>query len=113
LTFLLLLKLADERAKLTGKEQPIPQGYRWEDLANPQKEGTKLEAFYRKLLSELGKQKGMLGLVFRKAQNKIQDPAKLRQLVVELIGKEQWSAMDADVKGGCLRRAAGTGMPKM
>ena len=30
----------------------------------------------------------MLGLIFRKAQNKIQDPAKLRQLIVELIGKE-------------------------
>ena len=36
------------------------------------------------------KQGGMLGLIFRKAQNKIQDPAKLRQLIVELIGKEDW-----------------------
>ena len=41
----------------------------------------------------------MLGLIFRKAQNKIQDPAKLRQLIVELIGKEQWLGMSADVKG--------------
>ncbi len=41
----------------------------------------------------------MLGLIFRKAQNKIQDPAKLRQLIVELIGKESWLAMSADVKG--------------
>lgn len=41
----------------------------------------------------------MLGLIFRKAQNKIQDPAKLRQLIVELIGKEQWLSMSADVKG--------------
>ena len=41
----------------------------------------------------------MLGLIFRKAQNKIQDPAKLRQLIVELIGKEHWLAMSADVKG--------------
>ena len=110
LTFLLFLKMADERARLTGKDQPIPEGYRWEDLSNPQMEGTKLEVFYRKLLSELGKQKGMLGLVFRKAQNKIQDPAKLRQLVVELIGKEQWLSMDADVKGdayeGLLERNA-------
>ena len=41
----------------------------------------------------------MLRLIFEKAQNKIQDPAKLRQLIVELIGKEDWSAMSADVKG--------------
>src|SRR5438046_10306073 len=41
----------------------------------------------------------MLGLIFRKAQNKIQDRAKLRQLIVELIGKEQWLSMSADVKG--------------
>lgn len=30
----------------------------------------------------------MLGTVFRKAQNKIQDPSKLRRLVVDLIDKE-------------------------
>jgi type I restriction enzyme M protein len=99
LTFLLFLKIADERAALTGEEQPIPAGYRWADLANPQMEGVKLEQHYRKTLSVLGRQGGMLGLIFEKAQNKIQDPAKLRQLVVELIGKETWSAMSADVKG--------------
>jgi type I restriction enzyme M protein len=47
----------------------------------------------------LGKQKGMLGVIFRKAQNKIQDPAKLRRLIVDLIDKEQWSSLSADVKG--------------
>ena len=30
----------------------------------------------------LGKRTGMLGTIFRKAQNKIQDPAKLRRLIV-------------------------------
>jgi hypothetical protein len=52
----------------------------------------------------------MLGLIFRKAQNKIQDPAKLRQLIVDLIGKETWLSMTADVKGdayeGLLERNA-------
>ncbi len=99
LTTLLFLKMADERAELTGEEQPIPEGYRWSDLAGPQMEGTKLEAHYIETLRVLGEQAGMLGLIFRKAQNKIQDPAKLRQLVVELIGKEQWLGMWADVKG--------------
>jgi type I restriction enzyme M protein len=37
--------------------------------------------------------------IFRKAQNKIQDPSKLRRLVVDLIDKETWTMLDADVKG--------------
>ena len=41
----------------------------------------------------------MLGVIFRKAQNKIQDPAKLRRLIADLIDKEQWISLDADVKG--------------
>jgi type I restriction enzyme M protein len=110
LTFLLFLKLADERERLTGHGQPIPKGYRWADLANPKMEGVKLEQHYRDTLKRLGEQGGMLGLIFRKAQNKIQDPAKLRRLVVDLIGNEDWSAMSADVKGdayeGLLERNA-------
>jgi type I restriction enzyme M protein len=50
-------------------------------------------------LEELGKRAGMLGVIFRKAQNRIQDPAKLRRLIVDLIDKEQWSSLSADVKG--------------
>jgi len=110
LTFLLFLKMADERAALTKKEQPIPNGYRWADLANPHMEGVKLEQHYRDTLAKLGGQSGMLGIIFEKAQNKIQDPAKLRQLIVELIGKENWLSMSADVKGdayeGLLERNA-------
>ncbi len=41
----------------------------------------------------------MLALIFAKAQNKFQDPAKLRRLVADLIDAENWSAMGADVKG--------------
>jgi type I restriction enzyme M protein len=54
---------------------------------------------YRHTLEQLGTEKGVLGLIFTKAQNKFQDPAKLRRLVVDLIGAENWSAMGADVKG--------------
>ena len=99
LTFLLFLKMADEREDLTDREQPIPEGYRWSDLANPQMEGDRLERHYRDTLRTLGQQGGMLGLIFEKAQNKIQDPAKLRRLIVELIGKEDWLSMSSDVKG--------------
>ena len=99
LTFLLFLKMADERERLTGERQPIPAGYRWENLASPTMEGAELERNYRETLRILGAQGGMLGLIFEKAQNRIQDPAKLRRLIVELIGREDWSAMAADVKG--------------
>ena len=40
----------------------------------------------------------MLGAIFFKAQNKIQDPAKLSRLV-QLIDAESWVGMDADTKG--------------
>ena len=110
LTFLLFLKMADERSALLGIDNPIPHGYRWSDLSAPHMEGTKLEEFYRATLRHLGQQKGMLGLIFGKAQNKIQDPAKLRQLIVELIGKETWLSLSSDVKGdayeGLLERNA-------
>jgi type I restriction enzyme M protein len=41
----------------------------------------------------------VLGVIFRKAQNKVQDPAKLKRLVSELIDKENWSATGVDIKG--------------
>lgn len=110
LTFLLFLKMADERTTLLGVDNPIPEGHRWSDLSAPHMEGTKLEEHYRASLRHLGQQKGMLGLIFGKAQNKIQDPAKLRQLIVELIGKETWLSLASDVKGdayeGLLERNA-------
>lgn len=47
LTFLLFLKMADERAALTGEPQPIPEGYRWADLATPHMEGGTGAALHR------------------------------------------------------------------
>lgn len=98
LTFLLFLKMADERTK-PPYNQPsiIPNGWDWQSLVV--RDGDALETQYRHILEELGKEPGMLGVIFRKAQNKIQDPAKLRRLVVDLIDKEQWTMLDVDVKG--------------
>ena len=98
LTFLLFLKMADEQSHAPfNKPSPIPKGFGWEMLLKL--DGDDLETHYRHTLEELGKRSGMLGVIFRKAQNKIQDPAKLRRLIVDLIDKEQWSSLDADVKG--------------
>jgi type I restriction enzyme M protein len=63
------------------------------------KDGAELEKHYLMLLQELGKEEGIIGVIFRKAQNKIQDPAKLKRLIVELINKEEWLSLEADVKG--------------
>ena len=97
LTFLLFLKMADEQSQLRGTPSAIPKGKDWPSLLA--KDGDELEVHYRHTLEELGKCFGMLGIIFRKAQNKIQDPAKLRRLIVDLIDKEQWSSLSADVKG--------------
>jgi type I restriction enzyme M protein len=98
LTFLLFLKMADEQSKPPFKKpSPIPKGFGWAALLKL--DGDDLEIHYRHTLEELGKRSGMLGVIFRKAQNKIQDPAKLRRLIVDLIDKEQWSSLSVDVKG--------------
>ncbi|MGV3662159.1 MAG: type I restriction-modification system subunit M [Prosthecobacter sp.] len=98
LTFLLFLKMADEQSKPPyHKPSSVPKGYDWPSLLA--KDGDELETHYRHVLETLGKRTGMLGVIFRKAQNKIQDPAKLRRLIVDLIDKEQWSSLAADVKG--------------
>lgn len=98
LTYLLFLKMDDERSKPPyNKKSAIPKKYNWQSLLD--KDGAELEAHYIELLQELGKQEGIIGVIFKKAQNRIQDPAKLRKLIVELINKENWLSLESDVKG--------------
>jgi type I restriction enzyme M protein len=108
LTFLLFLKMADEQSRPPfNKESPIPEKYSWPELLK--RDGDELEIHYRHTLEQLGKEPGLIGVIFRKAQNKIQDPAKLRRLIADLIDKEE-SSLDTDVKGdayeGLLQRNA-------
>ncbi|MFI0795633.1 N-6 DNA methylase [Micromonospora rubida] len=98
LTFLLFLKMADERANRRLKpEQIVPDELSWQTLLDA--EGDALEVQYRHILTGLAREDGTLGTIFRKAQNKIQDPAKLKRLIVDLIDKEEWSGTGVDVKG--------------
>ncbi|MBK7821082.1 MAG: SAM-dependent DNA methyltransferase [Tessaracoccus sp.] len=98
LTYLLFLKMAHERATRRLKPQQIvPDEYSWQRLLDA--EGVALEFEYTKILVGLAQQPGTLGVIFRKAQNRIQDPAKLKRLIVDLIDKEQWSATGSDLKG--------------
>src|SRR3954469_21102468 len=97
LTYLLFLKMADEYTKPPyNRKMHIPKEYNWQSLTSLR--GAELEVHYSILLRELGKEKGMLGQIFTKSQNKIQDPAKLYKLV-DLIDHENWVMMGADVKG--------------
>jgi len=98
LTYLLFLKMADERSRPPyNQKSPVLAGYDWPSLVK--KDGDGLFDLYRHTLEELGKQKGLLGLIFTKSQNKFQDPAKLRRLIVDRIDKETWVSISADVKG--------------
>ena len=97
LTYLLFLKMADEYSRPPYKRNSgIPMEYNWSSLTT--KRGAELELHYLKVLQELSKEKGILGQIFTKAQNKIQDPAKLFK-IIDLIDKESWVRMGADVKG--------------
>lgn len=97
LTYLLFLKMADEYSKPPyNREIKIPKKLNWESLKGIS--GAELEVQYIKILNELGKEKGMIGEIFFKAQNKIQDPAKLYKLI-QLIDDENWVILGADVKG--------------
>ncbi len=97
ITYLLFLKLADEFSKPPyNRTLPIPKEYSWDSLTA--KSGTELEDHYSHLLRELAKTKGILGQIFTKSQNKIQDPAKLSKLI-KMIDEEEWSLMSADIKG--------------
>ena len=80
----------------------IPAEYDWLSLLRRDgetRDGAELETHYRLTLEALGKQTGMLGVIFRKAQSKFRDPVKLRRLIVDLIGTTNWLELGTDVKG--------------
>jgi type I restriction enzyme M protein len=98
LTYLLFLKMAHEReTRPLNPEKIVPKDCSWQRLLD--NDGDQLEVTYRHILETLAKESGTLGVIFRKAQNKIQDPAKLKKLITDFIDKENWSAAGVDIKG--------------
>ncbi|TDC25685.1 SAM-dependent DNA methyltransferase [Streptomyces sp. 8K308] len=102
LSYLLFLKMVDEIASdpFTEKEARavVPPECDWQSLVH--RRGIELEVHYRKILEELAKSPGTtLGTIFAKAQNRITEPALLEKLVVDLIGKEEWTIQGTDLKG--------------
>lgn len=107
ITYLLFLKMDQERADSLNEPSTIPPRWRWERLAR--ESGDALELQYRHTLEALAREQGLIGTIFRGAQNKLTDPAKLKR-VVSLIDAETWIGIGVDVKGaiyeGLLERNA-------
>lgn len=90
LTYLLFLKLADE------KGLPVPAEYNWASLQ--QRAGTELRDHYTTTLQELGKAPGLLGDIFAGALSRFREPVNLKRLI-SLIDETEWAALDIDLKG--------------
>lgn len=104
LTYLLFLKMADE------KEVEIPAEYNWESLKK--ESGNDLTDHYVEMLRHLREQPGLLGEIFIQSVPRFNNPVNLKRLIT-MIDDEEWSEMDVDVKGeafeGLLERAASEG----
>lgn len=110
LTYLLFLKMAEERAtRSLNPERVVPQEYSWHRLIGLS--GEALEDAYNHILRGLAKQPGVLGAIYKGAQNKITNPSHLKTLIVDYLDKENWSAAGADINGDAyeelLERSAG------
>jgi type I restriction enzyme M protein len=104
LTYLLFLKMADER----GVDVPVETD--WPYLRKLS--GTDLLDAYIEALRTLGKQPGILGDIFGGAQNRFTNPVNLGKLI-GLIDETEWISIDTDIKAeafeGLLEKAASEG----
>jgi type I restriction enzyme M protein len=95
LTYLLFLKMDDEKVEL-GYSSSIPDGFGWKDLTGL--DGLDLLRRYEDTLKTLSGQDNLIGTIFTKAHNKIEQPVLLKR-VIALIDAENWLSMDGDLKG--------------
>jgi type I restriction enzyme M protein len=95
LTYLLFLKMDDEKLKL-GLPSAIPVGFAWQDLINL--DGLEQLHQYEETLKTLSQKDDLIGTIFTKAHNKIEQPVLLKR-VIAMIDAENWLSMDGDLKG--------------
>ncbi len=86
----------EERVTQIGEASMLPGGARWSDIKDLS--GEALNATDVKLLDTLSRQPGIIGAIFLKAQNEIQDPAKLKRLV-GLIDSQVWLGLNNKFSG--------------
>lgn len=101
ITFLLFLKMIAENKNAPEgfrnfNDIPLPEGYSWNLLKS--KSGDPLRDYYQQMLIAFSKQGGMLGEIYRNAQNKIQTPVNLKRVITMIDGIE-WNGLSEDVKG--------------
>lgn len=117
LTYLLFLKMADERGRsLTAVSYRTESGSKqtldasWAGLLK--RNGTDLLDHLTRILNVLSRQPGIFGDMFAQAALRLNNPVNLKKLLL-LVNGQQWTALDADVKGqafeGLLERAASEG----
>src|SRR5438132_2213678 len=117
LTYLLFLKMADERGidlsavpvtNEKGKTSEVDCD--WPTLYK--QTGTGLIDHYIDVLRTLGKQPGLIGDIFASAQSRFNSPVNLKRMLT-LINETEWTALDVDVKAqafeGLLEKAASEG----
>ncbi len=104
LTYLLFLKMADERGLA------IPPKYSWAGLR--ERSGSELTEHYVDTLRNLGKEEGILGEIFSGALSKFNNAVNLKRLV-SLIDETDWTSLEVDVKAhayeGLLEKSASEG----
>lgn len=96
LSYLLFLKMDDERATLFHEPSALPLGYQWKDIKDLS--GHDLMNRYEAVLERLALQGGLVGTIFTKAKNAIDKPVYLKK-VITLIDEQQWLNLEEDVKG--------------
>jgi type I restriction enzyme M protein len=117
LTYLLFLKMADERginlsrtAYTDEKGKEVELDCSWPALEA--KSGLALNDHYVHVLQALGHQKGLLGAIFAKAVSRFNNPVNLKKLL-GVIDEVEWTALDIDIKAaafeGLLEKAASGG----
>jgi type I restriction enzyme M protein len=104
ITYLLFLKMADER------EMDLPKSCDWRTLR--EKSGTDLSNHYVDTLRKLGEQRGILGDIYAGAISRFNNPVNLKRLIT-LIDETEWTALNVNVKAqayeGLLEKAASEG----
>ena len=96
LTYLLFLKMDEENVELFDEESAIPDNCTWNSLR--ELDGIDLLDHYEEVLKRLSQEEGLIGTIYTKAVNKIEQPVYLKK-VITMIDEEDWLGMDVDVKG--------------
>lgn len=114
ITYLLFLKMADERGIDLSRMAAPPDGVAidcsWPALESEQ--GDALTQHYNGVLRRLSQQQGLLGDIFTRAASRFNNPANLKRLI-DLIDETRWTTLEIDIKAavfeGLLEKAASEG----